>query len=364
MGFAGGLAFGQAVAMYLVGLFGTGEFSVQPVISYEAAILAVIIGVTLSIVTGILPALRASRVNIVEALRGIKVAFGAKSSRNLVALGVLITVAGVALLFYNGIIEKEYQVIWSSEGWDTLEEWRAIMIGFGLLSGGIGLVLSKFISRVKAFNITAIALYIMPTILFAVAMGNWITDITGIPIEILIIGIIEILAGSILFVALNLPALMRGLRRVLIGIQGLRAVGQISPSLISSHVTRSTLTFAIFAIILTLNVVVATLIPTNLGTVTQSEEESRGIDLTVFLNKPEAIINGTSFSNELYKIDQRITDVIGFKTFKPNNGLHKIHCLGKSLLFRVRRKQRHATSRHRRVQVRTNPRQRFRLFRR
>ena len=326
-GFAGGLAFGQAVATYLVGLFGTGEFSVQPVISYEAAILSVIIGVTLGIVTGILPALRASRVNIVEALRGIKVSFGAKSSRNLVALGVLITLAGVALLLYNGVIEREYQVIWSSEGWNTLEEWRVIMTGFGLLSGGIGLVLSKFISRVKAFNITAVALCLMPTILFAVALGNWITEIAGIPIEILIIGIIELLAGSILFVALNLPALMRGLRRVLIGTRGLRGVGQISPSLISSHITRSTLTFAIFAIILTLNVIVATLIPTNLGTVTQSEEESRGIDLTVFLNKPEAIINGTTFSGELYKIDQRITDVIGFKTFKPNMDYTKFTAL-------------------------------------
>jgi len=326
-GFAGGLAFGQAVATYLVGLFGTGEFSVQPVISYEVAILSVIIGVTLGIVTGILPALRASRVNIVEALRGIKVAFGAKSSRNLVALGVLITVAGVALLLYNGVIEREYQVIWSSGGWNTLEEWRVIMTGFGLLSGGIGLVLSKFISRVKAFNLMAVALCLMPTILFAVALGNWITEIAGIPIEILIIGIIEILAGSILFVALNLPALMRGLRRVLIGTRGLRGVGQISPSLISSHITRSTLTFAIFAIILTLNVIVATLIPTNLGTVTQSEEESRGIDLTVFLNKPEAIINGTTFSGELYKIDQRITDVIGFKTFKPKMDYTKFTAL-------------------------------------
>jgi ABC-type antimicrobial peptide transport system permease subunit len=318
IGFAGGLAFGQAVAMYLVGLFGTGEFSVQPVISYQAVVLSIIIGVVLSIVTGVLPALRASRVNIVEALRGIRVAFEAKSSRNLVALGVLMTVGGVALLLYNGVVEPGYQAIWSSDGWDTLEEWRAIMTGFGLLSGGIGLVLSKFISRVKAFNITAVALYAIPTILFAVAFGDWITDITGIPLEILIVGIAETLIGSILFVALNLPALMRGLRRLIIGIRGLNGVGQVSPSLISSHITRSTLTFAIFAIILTLNVVVATLIPTNLGTITQSESESRGIDLTVFLNKPEALINETSYSSELYKIDQRITDVIGFKTFKPN----------------------------------------------
>jgi len=319
LGFVGGLAFGQGVAMYLAGLFGTGELSVKPVISQDAVILSVIVGVVLSIITGILPALRASRVNIVEALRGIKVAFEAKSGRNLAALGVLMALGGVILLLYNGVFEKSYQVFWSSEGWDTLEEWRALMIGSGLLSGGLGIVLSKFISRVKAFNITAVTLYIMPAILFIVAMGNWIKGVTGIPIEILILGMFEIIIGSVMFVALNLPILMRSLRHILIKITGLKGVGQISPSLISSHITRSTLTFAIFAIILTLNVIVATLIPTNLGTLAQREEESRGVDLSVFLNKPEAITPGTSYSQELYKIDKRITDVIGFKTFRPKD---------------------------------------------
>jgi ABC-type antimicrobial peptide transport system permease subunit len=106
---------------------------------------------------------------------------------------------------------------------------------------------------------------------------------------------------------------------MLIRIKGAKGVGQISPALISSHITRSTLTFAIFAIILTLNVLVATLIPTSLGTLSQTENETRGIDLSVFLNKPEAIINGTSFSEQLYKIDNRITDIIGFKTFHPKD---------------------------------------------
>jgi ABC-type antimicrobial peptide transport system permease subunit len=319
LGLVGGLAFGQAVAVYLAGLFGTGEFSVKPVISQEVVILSVVVGVVLSIVTGILPALRASRVNIVEALRGIKIAFKAKSSRNLATLGVLMALGGIIALLYNGVFEKSYQVFWSSEGWNTLEEWRALMTGFALLSGGVGIVLSKFISRVKAFNITAITLYIMPVVLFVFAMGNWITNVVGIPIEILVLGMVEIIIGSVMFVALNLPILMRSLRHMLIRVKGLKGVGQISPSLISSHITRSTLTFAIFAIILTLNVLVATLIPTNLGTLTQKEQESRGIDLSVFLSKPEAIIPGTSFSQQLYNIDGRITDVIGFKTFKPKD---------------------------------------------
>jgi len=318
LGLFGGLAFGQAVALYLVALFGTGELSVQPVVSQEAVILSVITGVVLSIVTGILPALRASRVNVVEALRGIKVKFREKSSRNLAAFGVLIIIVGIILLLYNGVFEETYQVFWSSEGWDSLEEWRTLTMGFGFFTGGLGLVLSRFMDRVKAFNITAITLWAFPSILFVVALGNWVTDITGFSTEILILGIIEILIGSIMFVALNLPIIMRGLRNILIKIRGVKGVGQISPALISSHITRSTLTFAIFAIILTLNVLVATLIPTNLGAATQIEEDSKGIDFAVFLSKPEAIILGTSFSDELYKIDYRITDVIGFKTFQPN----------------------------------------------
>ncbi len=327
LGLVGGMAFGQAVAMYLVGLFETGAQSVQPVVSHEAVILSVVVGIVLSIITGILPALRASRVNIVEALRGIKVKLKAKSGRNLAAIGILLTIGGVILLLYNGIIEETHQIFWSSDGWDSLEEWRTLILGFGLFTGGLGLILSRFVDRVKAFNITAITLWAIPSILFVVAMGNWVTDITEFSIEILILGIAEILIGSILFVALNLPIVMRGLRNVLINVRGVKGVAQISPSLISSHISRSTLTFAIFAIILTLNVLVATLIPTSLGTVTQIEEDSRGIDLTVTLSKPEVLLPGTSYSNELSKIDNRITDVIGFKTFHPNQDVNKFLAL-------------------------------------
>jgi ABC-type antimicrobial peptide transport system permease subunit len=327
LGLIGGLAFGQAVAMYLVSLFGTGELSVQPVVSEQAVILSVIIGVVLSIITGILPALRASRVKIVEALRGLKVEFKEKSSRNLAALGVLMILGGIVLLLNNGIIDEAYQVFWVSEGWDTLDEWRFLMMGFGLLTGGLGVVLSKFMNRVRAFNITAITLWVIPSILFVVGMGNWVTDISGLSIDILIMGIIEIVIGSILFVALNLPLLMRGLRSILIRGRGVKGVAQISPSLISSHITRSTLTFAIFAVILTLNVLVAALIPTSLGTATQLEEDSKGVDIVIFLNKPEAVINGTSYTTEIYKLDDRITDVIGFKTFAPGQDYTKFVAL-------------------------------------
>ncbi len=315
-GLIGGLAFGQAVAAYLISLFGTGEFSVQPVVSQQVVVLSVVIGVALGILTGILPAMRASRVNIVEALRGIKFSFEEKSGRNLALLGVLAIAAGVFVLLINGLINESCQVIWVAEGWNTLEEWRTILIGAGLLFGGVGIVLSRFISRVKALNITAIAIWSIPVFLFVVAMGEWIPDISGLAPDILIIGVMEIVIGSVLFVSVNLPPIMKALRTLLVKIRGLKGVGQIAPALISSHKTRSTLTFAIFAVILTLNVTVATLVPTNLSSIIETEQDSRGVDIIVTLNKAEANIANVSYVAELYKLDSHIIDVIGFKTYR------------------------------------------------
>lgn len=316
LGLVGGLGFGQIVAAYLVSLFGTGTASVQPVISQQVVILSVIIGVALGILTGVLPTLRASRVNIVEALRGIKVSFKEKSTRNLALLGIVLVAAGALILLVNGVFDKNAQVIWVAEGWDTLYEWRNILIGAGFLFSGIGMVLSKFISYNKAINFTAATLWIAPALLFIVAMGEWVTDITGLATDLLMIGIMEIMVSSILFVSVNLNPVMKGLRRFLVKIRGAKGVGQIAPAMISSHKTRSTLTFAIFAVILTLNVTVATLVPTNLGTVIETEQDSRGIDIIVNLNKPEARLTGTSYVQELYKLDSEITDVIGFKTYR------------------------------------------------
>ncbi|WNZ28548.1 MAG: FtsX-like permease family protein [Candidatus Bathyarchaeota archaeon] len=314
-GLAGGLAFGQGVALYLVNLFGTGRLSVQPVVSEQVVVLSVLVGVGLGIITGILPALRASRVNIVDALRGIKSSFEEKSGRNLTLLGVLTIIAGTAVLLFYGVIDDSHQAIWLTEGWNSVEEWQNILIGTFLLFSGLGVVLSRYISKTKALNITAIAIWAIPMFLFTVAMGEWIEDVSRLAQNILMIGVMEIIIGSVMLVSANLSIIMNGLRSLLVKLRGLKGVGQIAPSLISSHKSRSTLTFAIFAVIMTLNVTVATLVPTNLSSVMETEEDSRGIDLIVFLNKPEAQIAGTSYVEELYKLNDQITDIIPFKTF-------------------------------------------------
>jgi ABC-type antimicrobial peptide transport system permease subunit len=318
LGLIGGIIFGQFVALYLADLFGTGQFSVEPVIQNNVIVFAVLVGVFIGIITGILPALRASRVNIVVALRGIKIAFEEKSSRNLAFIGVLLSILGIYFLLSNGLIIEDYNYIWLQDGWNSLREWANILLGAGLLFSGLGIILSKYIDRKKAINLTAIVLWGTPTFMFIVAFDGWIHEFNG-TMEILLIGLVEIMIGSVLLVGVNLSPLMRFLRKMLIGLKGMKGVAQVSPALISSHKTRSTLTFAIFAIVLTLNVVVASLVATNVeSTLGQSESDSRGIDIIVTLSDPEISKNSISYSEELRKLDSSITDVIGFKTHKPN----------------------------------------------
>ncbi|MFX1506627.1 MAG: ABC transporter permease [Promethearchaeota archaeon] len=325
LGLFGGLLFGQLVALYLVSLFGSGSASVQPIVHQDVVVFSVLIGVILGIITGLLPALRASRVNIVEALRGIKIVFQQKSSRNLVLVGFFLTIAGAIFLLNNGLFNTDLQYIWETAGWDSIKEWENILLGAGFLFSGLGIILSRFISRTKAFNLSAIVLWLIPVFMFVVAMGEgWIADLSGEALDILIISIVEIVVGSVLIVGMNLPPLMRFLRSSLIRISGLKGVAQVAPALISSHKTRSTLTFAIFAVVLTLNVTVASLVATNVeSSVGQSEDDSRGIDLYVTLSKPEAVLDNTSFTDEIYNLDSSITDVIGMKTFSTTTDFTK-----------------------------------------
>ncbi len=316
-GLAGGLIFGQIVALYLVFLFASGSASVQPIVKEYVIIFSVIIGVTLGIITGLLPALRASRVNIVEALRGIKISFEERSGRNFALIGILLTLLGLVFLLTNGVLNDEFQYIWETAGWDSVEEWENLLVGFGFLSIGLGIIISRYIDRSKAFNMTALIIWTIPVFMFVVAMGEgWIADLSGNAINLLIISIVEIVLGSVMLVGMNLSPLMRILRGSLIKISGVKGVAQVAPALISSHKTRSTLTFAIFAVVLTLNVTVASLVATNIdSSIGQSESDSRGIDLYVKLSKKEIILENTSYTDELYNLDSSITDVIGMKTF-------------------------------------------------
>ena len=322
LGLGGGLAFGWIVAYYLSGLFGTGAGTVVPVVPTSLIIFSVITGVIIAILTGLLPALRASRVNIVEALRGIKILFEEKSSRNFILLGFIVFIIGIVVTLQNGFIQPDTQPIWTSAGWDTIQEQQTIITGLGLIFTGIGTVLTRFIDRIRAINITAIALWGLPITAYLWTL-QWVASTTNGPsgdtTGFLLVSIIEIVIGSVLLVGLNLNIIMGALRGILIKFSFFKGVGQISPSMIKSHKTRSTLTFAIFAVVLTLNVTIASLVATQINaSVGKANEDSHGVDIAVSLSKPE---NTTfSYTNLIKNLTSDITDVIPFRTCSDCRG--------------------------------------------
>jgi ABC-type antimicrobial peptide transport system permease subunit len=314
LGLGGGILFGWGIAYYIGGLWGTGAASVTPIIDPFVVVLALLVGVTIAVITGLWPSIRASRVNVVDALRGIKSdEFGEGSSRNFAYLGIVLLICGTYLLLRNGLFDSDLQYFWQfKEGYDSIQEWENILLAIGFYSIGIGLVASRYVSKYKAWNIAGALLWISAISIYLVGF-DWIEKMEGSVTNLMMYSMIELVTGAILLVGLNLTPLMNGLRAIFRRIPNFEGVSQIAPAMISAHKTRSTLTFAIFGVILTLNVMIATMVATNNHTMlSNAENDARDVDMVVNLATPE--VANFSYTDELYNLDSRITDVIPFRS--------------------------------------------------
>lgn len=313
-GLIGGILFGWFIAYYIGTLWGSG--SIAPIIDPFIVLLALFVGVLIAVITGLWPSIRASRVNVVDALRGLKSEFSEGSSRNYspgFILGIILLGIGTYILLQNGLFNSDLQYFWQfKEGYDSIREWENILLTIGFYSIGIGLILSHYTSSIKAWNITGLLLWFSALSIYFVGFG-WIENFEGSPMNLMLFSLLELILGSILLVGLNLTPLMNSLRVILRTIPNFEGVSQIAPAMISAHKTRSTLTFAIFAVILTLNVMIATMVATNNQTMLDNaENNTRGVDIVVNLSSPE--VAGFSYTNGLYNLDRRIEDIIPFRS--------------------------------------------------
>ncbi|MFX0114842.1 MAG: ABC transporter permease [Candidatus Hodarchaeota archaeon] len=314
LGLGGGILFGWAIAFYIGNLWRTGAASITPIIDAFVVVLALLVGVTIAVITGLWPSIRASRVNVVDALRGIKSGeFSEGASRNYAFLGVILLICGTYLLLRNGLFDSDLQYFWQfTEGYDSIQEWENILLAIGFYAVGIGVVLSRYISNYKAWNIAGLLLWLSSISIYFVGF-EWIEKMEGSVTNLMMYSMVELVAGSILLVGLNLTPLMNGLRVIFRRIPNFEGVSQIAPAMISAHKTRSTLTFAIFGVILTLNVMIATMVATNTNTMlSNAENDTREVDIVVNLAGPE--VANYSYTNELYRLDSRIIDVIPFRS--------------------------------------------------
>ncbi|MFX1512434.1 MAG: ABC transporter permease [Promethearchaeota archaeon] len=261
LGFVGGFLgiFGGILyAIFLVTMFGIafGLTTSNPVVSSQALIISFVAGFFVALLTGILPAIRASRVNIVQVIRGIIPLKEEEESRKGLFGGIIMVLIGIFLL-----IRYEVNILQGQEAFSRLADAEYFYIPVLLIFIGLTLILIFFIRKLieipeqSSLQIIAMLLVLWPIINLLVIL-DWVVETTGGMLWF-IFTIFSLIVGTTMLVGLNLN-FVADVGELVVGLpKRFKAIALLAFRQIAAQKTRSTLTFAIFASVLTLNIFVA-----------------------------------------------------------------------------------------------------------
>ncbi|MFX0117537.1 MAG: FtsX-like permease family protein, partial [Candidatus Hodarchaeota archaeon] len=225
------------------------------VINPGTLILSLVFALVLSVVTGMVPALRTRKISIIEIVRGSKAKSANPSSNQKKPLWPL-AIAGIfgiiGLLILLNLMQQN-QAFYSPDGYRHIEEEAADNL-LGLAFVGLSLIFASFRFPRKSRLLLSMGGLIMISLTlwgynFAV---DWMTE-GGNANQIALIGLLCLVIGATTIVGANLEALTAALRKVLSLFKATRATGLVATRFMNSRKPRAVLTFAIFAVILSLN---------------------------------------------------------------------------------------------------------------
>ncbi|NHJ46195.1 MAG: FtsX-like permease family protein, partial [Asgard group archaeon] len=307
LGLGGGVLSGLGIIGLLENFLDIGEIlqDIPLIVKPVGLIIAFSLGLLISLLAAIYPAWKASRIDIVETINEVETQQVRRLSGNwsvLVGLALILGgIAAVALTF------------------GVTPEWRWLMFLGGILGFlfGLGFTFSRIIGPKIAFN--AFALSWMATGILSVVILIPTLDRIGVSDEwglyTFLVGMLALVFGTIIFVALNLEWLSNRLNDVFQQFRSMRSMGIIAMRYVGKKKTRSALTFAIFGVILTMNVFLAVFTGSfTLGFDDFAEREEGGVDIIAYspfgantsllVDDPIEIIE---------EADPDIVDVVGMK---------------------------------------------------
>lgn len=305
LGVGGGLLNGLMIIFLLENFLNIGEIltNIPLVVNPTGLIISFAIGILISSLAALYPAWKASRIDIVETINDFQSEQANRRSGDWsVYLGASLLVAGITTLTISLLITPD---------------WRWMMFigsGLGILMG-IGFTLARFINPRLAYN--GFALSWMVAGLMAVLVLNPYLSEIGVQddqaLYAFLIGMLGLVFGTIIFVALNLEWLSDRFNDVFQKFRKTRSLGIISMRYIGKKKTRSALTFAIFGVILTMNVFLAVFTGSfTLGFADFAENEEGGVDIVAY--QPFPISVDLDDPIELIKsADENIEEVVGMR---------------------------------------------------
>jgi len=231
------------------------------------------IGIVISLLAALYPAWKASRINIVETINEIETPQIDKRSGNWsIYTGFIVILAAGAAFTISLLITPEWR-------------WMMFLGSIFLFLFGMGFTLSRFVGPKIGFNAFALA-WMVAGILSVVLLNPYLTDL-GIEqdnnLYVFLIGMLGLVFGTIIFVAINLEWLSNRFNDIFQTMKGMRALGIISMRYVGKKKTRSALTFAIFGVILTMNVFLSVFTGSfTLGFDDFAEKEEGGVNIIAY----------------------------------------------------------------------------------
>jgi len=251
LGLGGGVLSGQGIIFLLENFLDIGSIlqEIPLIIQPRGFVISFSIGLLISLIAAIYPAWKASRIDIVETINEVETPQVRRKTGNWsIILGILLIFASIAAFVISLKVE-------------SLPDWRwTIFISSILgLEFGLGFTLSRLIGSRISFN--GFALTWMTTGLLSVLILNpYLASIEideQMALYTFLVSMLALVFGTIIFIALNLEWISNRFNDVFQQMRRMRSMGIVSMRYVGKKKTRSALTFAIFGVILTMNVFLA-----------------------------------------------------------------------------------------------------------
>ena len=309
-----GVGGGYGMSVFLVYQIGQTFFEhsllLQPTVTAGAVIYSIVLGLILSVGAGVFPAIRAARVDVIEVIRGIKKIKPKRTGTFSLALGLTFVIGGIGIFVSQFLVYGSFFV---PEGWDTaIEQWM-FMGATGALLIGVSILLGYFFSKKIMGNgigltFMGIAFFML---LFSLPALKDVTENSKILVTLAVV----LALGSIIVVGVNLSSVTDSLRNLLYKTRLKKGVSLISSKYMTSKSIRSTLTFGIFALVLTMNIFAGIYQSTySYNTLESAEFYSGGTAIYLELDTPIANNSLVDVEKDLYSVDEAITYVKGINS--------------------------------------------------
>ncbi len=310
LGVAGGYGMSRFLVWQIGKTFFDGEAILQPIVTWGAIGYSLAIGLILAIGAGIFPAIRASRVDVIEVIRGIKKVSRKKAGNVTLAVGIAFILAGISVFTTHLLI---FDSFFTAAGWNTaIEQWTFMGASAGILLG-VSILLGYFFSKKIMSNGIGLTFIVIAVLMLLLSLPQ-LTDLRENN-KILITLAIVLALGTIIWVGVNLSAVTNFIRNILYKTRMRKGVSLIASKYMTSKAIRSTLTFGIFTLVLTMNIFASVYQSTfAYNTLESVEFLSGGASIFVELDTPVSNISLVNVEEDLYQVDNSITNVQGINS--------------------------------------------------